>query len=506
MKSKKLIAFASAVTMVALAISSYSVTAYAEPGENDEIVYSLVSGEVTERTAYENPFDYLKATKGEGENAVDVDVDTKDLKIELSYKDDNDEWKVDEDGEYYNWKSSASTIEYLADGEYLLKFYYEDNDDETHKYIVDDALKVNSVKNTGAPFGLHYIDLSTEEGEEKLAAARSAAADAVSDGQETYTIPVDEMWALMYSEVYARKDLKISVYAITPGSSVPTSPTGTNSSGSYPTISVGKTGTYKYWVLYEDAQREPYQAKMTTEDLTLKADGWYDADDKLIVPVFAFNGKINESVKIVASGANEKGSVGQVYNNVSFTITNGTLDSITLLYAADENSEFAAATEEDAEFDASAFTATSISFKPLKKGVYRVKCVAVGTKTDETKEQYADVKVTKTFQEAQLVDMRLQEFFANNWESLIFLGIAALCLIGIVIVALYKPKEAADNGKTKTADVTEDTIDASAPADNAQVEQPEAEPVEEVPEAQPVEEQPEVEPVEQHADEQPEQR
>ena len=39
------------------------------------------------------------------------------------------------------------------------------------------------------------------------------------------------------------------------------------------------------------------------------------------------------------------------------------------------------------------------------------------------------------------VAMKEKQFLKNNWVSFMFLGIAVLCLIGIILLIFVKPKE-----------------------------------------------------------------
>ena len=248
--------------------------------------------------------------------------------------------------------------------------------------------------------------------------------------------------------------LQVILYVLKPNSSLPTSATSTKADGTFPTISLSSSGTYSFWVLYGDKEYEPeYRYTMTTEDLKFKADGWYEVDnttdpatETLKVPVFSFNYASSEGLSITASGGGEDGIVNHAYSDITFNITNGNLSTLTLEYSADStdgtDGTWAKATDKDAEYDETAFTESSISFVPLKTGYFRVVCVAQANGSDEYGYKTATVKVSKEYTEVKLVDMRFRDFIKNNWKSLIFLGLAVLSLIGIVVIALYKPKDA----------------------------------------------------------------
>ena len=47
--------------------------------------------------------------------------------------------------------------------------------------------------------------------------------------------------------------------------------------------------------------------------------------------------------------------------------------------------------------------------------------------------------------EAEVSEVKLEkQFLKYNWVSLMFLGIAVLCLIGIILLIFVKPKEATE--------------------------------------------------------------
>ena len=327
----------------------------------------------------------------------------------------------------------------------------------------------------------------------ELDSVRTEMAKEKNISGKTYTIPADEMKKLIQTDNGAGftdydgdfKDLQIILYVLKPNSSLPTSATSTKTDGTFPTISLSSSGTYSFWVLFGDKKYESeYRYTMTTKDLKFKADGWYDTTDNLVIPVFSFNYTSTEGLTITASGGGEDGIVNHAYSDITFNISNGNLVSLTLEYSTDgTDGTWDKATDKDAEFDETAFSASSISFVPRKTGYFRVVCTAQADGTDEYGYETATVKVSKEYTEVKLVDMRFRDFIKNNWKSLIFLGLAVLSLIGIVVIALYKPKDAS---KVKV-EVKEDADKEEVKVEEA-IEAEDEENAEEVTEAEETEE------------------
>ncbi|MBR1868230.1 MAG: hypothetical protein IJ800_06630 [Clostridia bacterium] len=441
MKSKKLLTLISALTAAAFTVGSYTAVALADDGDENgtdepSVSYGLryVDG-TTEKAAYANPFDYI--IKYEDGKEVAFDAEIEDFGVYTV----NDE---EVPSTAYDFDSKDMTVEY---------FVTDDFSDQGVEYVVkatvDGEVYATNVKvSLHAPENSLYYDFD----DEKLAAAKEAV-KSVTDNLTgktsvsfTSTDVTQALWDLVKSEVFARKDLKISLFVATPGSSLPTSATSTNTSGSYPSISLGASGQYKFWILYQDAERGDYNNAITTDGLKFRKNGkdygWYEPDGKLVIPVFTFDFTADDAAVVTPSGGGEKGILNYKYSDISFAVENGTVESIELFYRASDDAEWSKATEDEATFDAESFTASSINFTPVKKGEFKVVCTAIGTKNDTRVQGSATVKVNREYEVAELVDLRVQQFFQNNWQSLIFLGIAVICLIGIIVIAFYKPKDA----------------------------------------------------------------
>ncbi len=469
MKSKKLLTLISALTAATVAVGSYTAVAFADDEGNvtqPSVSYGLrYENGTTEKAAYANPFDYIVQYEDGEEVAFDAEIS------DFSVWSGNDE--VPETA--YDFNKENLTVEY-----YITDDFSEQGIEYVVKVTVDgEVYETNVNVALHAPENSLYYDFD----DEKLEAAKHAVEEATDnlDGKTSLSLTSTEvteaLWNLVKSEVFARKDLKISLYVVTPGSGLPTSATSTN------TISLSASGEYRFWVLYQDAERGEYNNNMTTDDLVFRKVGddygWYDATGKLVVPVFSFNFVAETEPKVTPSGGGERGILNYKYNDVTFAVENGTVESIELFYRASETDEWAKATEDEATFDAETFTSSSINFTPVKKGEFKVVCTAIGTKNDTRVKGETTVKVNREYEVAELVDLRVQQFFQNNWQSLIFLGIAVLCLIGIIVIAFYKPKDATAK-KEKTVVEEEKTTEAE---EITETESTEAETTEEVAEA-----------------------
>ena len=462
-KTSKLIIFVLALCV--MAFSTYAVAA--ADGEEQEPVWTVEANypsfdeAAKDIFAYDNPFDYLTVKKDDEVVAYD------------EYKEFIESVAIEGlEEEYFAFDKENGTIRYYyvsdeaTDGNYEVSVSFnKEGLDSVTAYV-----KVTK----HAPEGTLYYDF------DKLVEAREAAEKGLISGT-TYTIPKAEMRAIINSEVYKKDDLHVAVYVVKPNSNLPTSATSTKDDGTYPTISLSDSGTYSYWIIYGDKDYdEESRFTMATTDLKFKGDGWYtkgneNEEEELVIPVFSFEYDNNEGLTVTASGGGEDGVVNRVYSSITFNIKNGTLakNGITLEYCADgdgKDADWKPATETEAEFDASSFTVSSISFTPKKTGYFRVKCVAQADDEDVFKYATAVVSVQKEYTEVELVDTRLRDFFTNNWKSLIFFGLAVLSLVGILVVALYKPKA----GGAKKAVIKEDAEEKAAEAD-AEIAEEEAE-------------------------------
>ena len=128
------------------------------------------------------------------------------------------------------------------------------------------------------------------------------------------------------------------------------------------------------------------------------------------------------------------------------------------MFKAENSTEWKKAVSgKDAKFDESKFTKSSLEFTPLKKGEYSFRVNAEGM-ADPALKEGADgnvvIRVTDSVTIVKRENTALIDFAKSNWKSLIFLGIAVLCLIAIIVIACWKPKD-----KTAVRRQIEDSVE-----------------------------------------------
>lgn len=337
------------------------------------------------------------------------------------------------------------------------------------------------------------------------------------------TLEKDEIWKILdeTSVIRDTDDLSARIYLRTPGGTWPSSATKTLSgSSSDVELTVSSRGDYHFYVLFTDNKGN------TTEkdsELVEKVDGFYKVEgegeaktETKVIPIFSFTYTPDETVKVKCSNTDKvkKGYEGQIQKSITYTLENATDKDVefVLMFKAEGAAKYDVAKNGvDADFDASKFTKSSLEFTPLKKGEYSFRVNAEGM-TDAALKEGADdnvvIRVTDSVTIVKRENTAFTDFVKNNWKSLIFLGIAVLCLIAIIVIACWKPKDKtavkrqvedladkedknaakasetknAEDEATETVDTTEETVEAKE--ENAAVEEtaevaPEAEVTEE---------------------------
>ncbi len=506
MKSKKFLSFASVVTGLCLTLGSVSaVTAFADEAdeqteENTQNPYVSV-GTVTERAGgYENTFDYVvnETTGAKLENSKIKEIKVYVSDEEFGQKGDAlTAGEITEDGKGYTWNSTKYTVSYtsndaLLDGGY--DYYIVDTYIDGYEEPV--STNVRATLNTEG--SLSYVDFDDDAAKTKLASIREKVAEAAADlgSSETFTVTTD-IWDLVVSKFYQMKDVQSSVYTAAPNGSFNSG--NTNISGtSFSSISLGNSGTYKFYVLFKDGETPANEIKV--EDNYVRkngnlGEGWYDGD-KLIIPIFSFTYEKKTEIKVTTSGGGEEGYVNYRYNDITFTLTNCTVKSIKLMYNATSAaldaegwveaealaSDSSNSSTAVANYNKSGFTSSSIAFTPLKKGYFRAVCEYEGVEGmgGITSEKWSDaVTVDKQYEEVKIEDQAVEKFFANNVQSIIFLAIAVVCLIGIIVIALWKPKD--PDGKKSVKETAKEEKATEATAEETAEEAPVEEAAEETP-------------------------
>lgn len=307
------------------------------------------------------------------------------------------------------------------------------------------------------------------------------------------TLEKDEIWKILDETSVIRDvdDLSAKIYLRTPGGSWPSSATKTLSgSSSDVELTVSARGDYHFYVLFTDNKGNTTEKK---DELVEKADGFYKvegATEKKVIPIFSFYYEPDETVKVKCSNTDKvkKGYEGQIQKSITYTLENATDKDVefVLMFKAENSTEWKKAVSgTDAKFDESKFTKSSLEFTPLKKGEYSFRVNAEGMSDPALKEGADDnvvVRVTDSVTIVKRENTAFIDFVKNNWKSLIFLGIAVLCLIAIIVIACWKPKDKtavrrqiedlvekndkvsetknAEDEATEAADLTEEAVEA----------------------------------------------
>lgn len=307
------------------------------------------------------------------------------------------------------------------------------------------------------------------------------------------TLKKDDLWGILDETSVIRDvdDLSAKIYLRTPGGSWPSSATKTLSgSSSDVELTVSSRGNYHFYVLFTDNKGNTTEKK---DELVEKVDGFYKvegATETKVIPIFSFAYTPDETVKVKCSNTDKvkKGYEGQIQKSVTYTLENATDKDVefVLMFKAENSTEWKKAVSgTDAKFDESKFTKSSLEFTPLKKGEYSFRVNAEGMSGPALKEGADDnvvVRVTDSVTIVKRENTAFIDFVKNNWKSLIFLGIAVLCLIAIIVIACWKPKDKtavrrqiedlvekndkvsetknAEDEATEAADLTEEAVEA----------------------------------------------
>lgn len=270
--------------------------------------------------------------------------------------------------------------------------------------------------------------------------------------------------SLVNSLLYDVSDLKKTVYYAKPGAS-----SFSSTSSSY--FSISDVGTYKFYVVFEDYAKNSAFIDLTATDddgnslyerkVVSGVEGFYDSDNKLVVPVFSFT-KSNGKAPEVTVNSTNNGYFGLEYEVEAFDVTVAGSNQATkyTLYFSKTNvssgiSDWRSAgakvletlagngsviditDEEDYDFDTSS---TNPTFVPSETaGYYYVVC-RVADENDTTTVVCDPIAVKEGFSEVTRA-FDVGAFFKNNYLSIIFLSIAVLSAIGIVLLIFIKPKD-----------------------------------------------------------------
>jgi len=501
MKSKKHLGLVSAVLGTCLAVTSFTAVSAFADDTNETTTTIVYTGNTkenrnTDRVFYQNPIsEHFTVTKNGTASTLDTSkIDA--TKVKLLDADGNDI----PDTAGVQFKYEKGTIMVNKAGTYVLSVDFTDDlasvgEVKSYIEVVDKATL--SVSTDATKLGEFMTELNKEV--ERLNNPTGESADTTKEKE--LEIP-DEIWNLINSNVYSAKDngqILVKVYVASAGGSF--SAVNSSFKAEMPDVKLSASGTYEFYFEVKDPDGNEIVKK---SDYVQKTDGWYSVttDDKgtadenddeevetLVLPIFKFNYAKEEKLEVSVKGGGEngvKGIVGQEYTSIEIT-SNGTDNEVYLYYSAD-NKSWAKATEEDATYGT--LTTSSTSFTPLKKGYYKITVQAKGgadgfaTDSDESDVIY----VNREIQPHKLVNVKFRNFIKNNWLSVVFLGIAFLCVVGIIVLAFYKPKDANEVNKSKKADKVEDDVEVETADQTEEVEVADNEEVEETEEVETLEE------------------
>lgn len=454
MKSKKSLRIIAVLIGVISVFTAFGFVSAAAEGDTPAVTKEYIAvTEAKELVATEVPFDYVSVKlKEDSDPATAVAGDIDNVKLYPG------ETATGEEVSKGGWNKSDNTILFpnrsdiiaAKSGKYTVVTTMKDADKNGKKEFTT----VVTVYTVGS-------DLSYAADAGKIAGVQDKINGlTVSDGN-SLTLPFDDISALVNSEIVDKKELTYKMYYRAPGSA--SFSAATTKKGDLPTLSVSAKGTYSFYVLADDGNEFGVKKEISIKDCEENevggVYGWYKKDTTtLVAPIFTYENKENKEITVTIKGDSGTGRVKQRYQNLSVTVENASDTFVKLQYNATSGEANAegwvdATAGKEARFSKDGFKSGTYYFTPLKKGYFRLSVKAKGGEDGVTvKEVKTDaVSVQDQVEELKLEDERLKNFFKNNWLSLIFLGIAVLCLVGIVVVALWKPAD--KNGKKSNAKV-----------------------------------------------------
>ena len=454
MKSKKSLRIIAVLIGVISVFTAFGFVSAAAEGDIPAVTKEYIAvTEAKELVATEVPFDYISVKlKEDSDPATAVAGDIDNVKLYLG------ETATGEEVSKGGWNKSDNTILFpnrsdiiaAKSGKYTVVTTMKDADKNGKKEFTT----VVTVYTVGS-------DLSYAADAGKIAGVQDKINGLTVSEGNSLTLPFDDISSLVNSEIVDKKELTYKMYYRAPGSA--SFSAATTKKGDLPTLSVSAKGTYSFYVLADDGNEFGVKKEISIKDCEENevggVYGWYKKDTTtLVAPIFTYENKENKEITVTIKGDSGTGRVKQRYQNLSVTVENASDTFVKLQYNATSGEANAegwvdATAGKEARFSKDGFKSGTYYFTPLKKGYFRLSVKAKGGDDGVTvKEVKTDaVSVQDQVEELKLEDERLKNFFKNNWLSLIFLGIAVLCLVGIVVVALWKPAD--NNGKKSNAKV-----------------------------------------------------
>lgn len=454
MKSKKSLRIIAVLIGVISVFTAFGFVSAAAEGDTPAVTKEYIAvTEAKELVATEVPFDYVSVKlKEDSDPATAVAGDIDNVKLYPG------ETATGEEVSKGGWNKSDNTILFPNSSDIIAA--------KSGKYTVVTTMKdadKNGKKEFTTVVTVYTVgsDLSYAADAGKIAGVQEKINGLTVSEGNSLTLPFDDISALVNSEIVDKKELTYKMYYRAPGSA--SFSAATTKKGDLPTLSVSAKGTYSFYVLADDGNEFGVKKEISIKDCEENrvggVYGWYKKDTTtLIAPIFTYENKENKEITVTIKGDSGTGRVKQRYQNLSVTVENASDTFVKLQYNATSGEANAegwvdATAGKEARFSKDGFKSGTYYFTPLKKGYFRLSVKAKGGDDGVTvKEVKTDaVSVQDQVEELKLEDERLKNFFKNNWLSLIFLGIAVLCLVGIVVVALWKPAD--NNGKKSNAKV-----------------------------------------------------
>lgn len=455
MKSKKSLRIIAVLIGVISVFTAFGFVSAAAEGDTPVVTKEYIAvTEAKELVATEVPFDYVSVKlKEDSDPATAVAGDIDNVKLYLG------ETATGEEVSKGGWNRSDNTILFpggkditaAGNGKYTVVTTMKDVDKNGNK----EFKTVVTVYTEGSNLTYDVADTA------KIAEVQNKINGLTVSEGNSLTLPFEEISSLVKSDIVDKKELTYKMYYSSPSSSSFSS--ATVKKGDLPTLSVSAKGTYSFYVLVDDGNDFGVKKEISLEDCEENevggVYGWYKKDTtKLVVPIFTYDNKENKEITVTTKGDSGTGRVNQRYQNLSVTFENASDTLVKLQYNAKSGEANAegwvdATAGKEARFSKDGFKSGTYYFTPLKKGYFRLSVTAKGGEDGVTVRDVKSnaVSVQDQVEELKLEDERVKNFFKNNWLSLIFLGIAVLCLVGIVVVALWKPAD--KNGKKSNAKV-----------------------------------------------------
>ena len=486
MKNKKRFGFLSALLGICISTTSILGTVAfadgsAEGGEEQpiEVVYG-VQENIADIVFAKNKVDYFTA------DGKTIDLTSKDYA--------NFEIKVEFNGndEYSGYTYSAGTIIYSEitdnkvyeneedntnkDDDYYLVRLINKDITEDNKEVACAEVKVVNATDIAGNAGYQVKYAVDDEKIEKFIADIETDVNKPSLNTTSPSIEIpSSFWNLLDLGVFESSQLVTKVYLAKPKTDF--SVVNSSWKSDLSKLSLSSYGTYAFYVEVKDFYGN--QIVVDKETMELRSDGWYLNDtDTLVIPVFSFD-YIKEVIPTVEISAKQKtGIIGVEYNSGRLTTENVAKTTITLYYNENPDAKVTSvddltaakgwkvATSEQATISGGKLSSSSLKFTPLVRGAYAYKVVAIGSDVDNTNISAVSeaISVTQAVQAQKLVNVKFRNFLKTNWLSLVFLGIAFLCVVGIVVLAFYNPKDAdelaAKKAKKEKVEDAEEAVEA----------------------------------------------